>query len=328
MFGAEVTSRNFIRKALAVTLAWYGIAVTSAPDGWCISLTFGGIGGAVPRGKTKFDRCVKAVTKRGAAYDPRAVCGAMRARGELNPATVIRYAVRPARTINNWEIWEVVRDEHGKESWSRKVETVRNKREARARVAELNSRIRRNPADTSAEAYERFHGRKPTEYVKVTKRIHHHANLWSIGDLKKLKIKAIDGRSIVSLSSFKGTVLAANEQAFSDLAREGHARLTQLFIEGGDQSVDLRSFGIDPDDAHELETLGKATLIDYRTVKVHLGDEGGDAVYRHKFRSTRAGDKHVTLRVARYPDVIYRVLDKQLEFSGGSYEIRAEGIDK
>jgi hypothetical protein len=28
------------------------------------------------------------------------------------------------------------------------------------------------------------------------------------------------------------------------------------------------------------------------------------------------------------PDLIYRVRDKLLEFSGGTYEIRAEGIDK
>ena len=36
----------------------------------------------------------------------------------------------------------------------------------------------------------------------------------------------------------------------------------------------------------------------------------------------------MVVTIARYPDLIYRVRDEQLEFSGGSYEIRAEGIDK
>lgn len=279
----------------------------------------------MPRGKTKFDRCVKAVRKSGSAYDPRSVCGAMRARGELNAATA--ELPKGARVIRRKDIPGTSTDIGKVVSSGKKWALVRFPGGFTNRIPSKDL-VRINPADSAAEAYERFHGRKPTQYVKVTKRIHHHANLWSIGDLRKLWIKAIDGKHIVKLKSFGGAVLAANEAAFADLARTGRAQLTQLFIEGGDQTVRLRDYGIDPNNAHELETLGKATLIDYKTVKVHLGDEGGDAVYRHKFRSTRAGDKHVTLRVARYPDVIYRVLDKQLEFSGGSYEIRAEGIDK
>jgi hypothetical protein len=36
----------------------------------------------------------------------------------------------------------------------------------------------------------------------------------------------------------------------------------------------------------------------------------------------------VLLRIAKDPDVIYDVPNEQLMFSSGSYEIRAEGIDK
>ena len=113
---------------------------------------------------------------------------------------------------------------------------------------------------------------------------------------------------------FKGTLLAFNEKR------------NQLFVKGGDQSIDLKDYRISK--PHELETLGQVTKIDYFADKKHLGDEGGRAVYRHKFRTTNENGQHVTIRVARYPDLIYRVLEKRLEFSGGSYEILPEGIDR
>ena len=79
---------------------------------------------------------------------------------------------------------------------------------------------------------------------------------------------------------------------------------------------------------HETETLGRVTNIGYQTNKTHLGDEGGEAVYVHKFRSTNKAGKHVVVKIARYPDLIYDVRNEQLLFSGGSYEILREGIDK
>jgi hypothetical protein len=59
-----------------------------------------------------------------------------------------------------------------------------------------------------------------------------------------------------------------------------------------------------------------------------LGNEGGEAVYVHKFRATNDNGKHKTVKMARNPNLIYYLRDEHLEFSGGSYEIRAEGIDK
>lgn len=275
----------------------------------------------MPRGKTKFDRCVKAVRKRGGAYDPEAVCGAMRARGELNPSRDTYEIFVDGKFWGTGTASEV-------STLRKQGFTVKISPQAGSTLLRADARSKKNPAEAAAEAYHRFHGQDPTEYVTVTRKIHYHRFLWSIGDLIELKIRTEDGSAIVTLNEFGGTILAANEQAFKDLVEEGRAHLTQLFIEGGNQRVNLHDFGIDPKRAHEVETLGKATKIDYHSVKVHLGSEGGDAVYEHKFRTTREGDRHVTLRVAKYPDVIYRVLDHQLEFSGGSYEIRAEGIDK
>jgi len=171
---------------------------------------------------------------------------------------------------------------------------------------------RKNPASASAKVFEEFHGFKPSEVVTVTKRIHYHAQLAAAGVLTHLKLWGIDGTGH-TIKGFKGAFLAFNEAK------------NQLFVEGGDQAVNLDDFGIDS--PHELESLGELTDIGYQTNKTHLGDEGGEAVYVHKFRTTNDNGKHVTVRIARYPDLIYDVRNEQLLFSGGSYEILREGIN-
>lgn len=203
----------------------------------------------------KFDRCVKAVKKRGGAVNAYAVCTA-------------------------------------------------------------GQKKKKNPAAESAQAYEDFHGKAPKELVTIKTQVHYHKHLAAAGELRWLIVDTPDGKYRVTIKFKKDVLLCFNEKR------------NQLFVEGGDQSVNLRDFGIDPDDAHELETLGKATRIGYFTEKVHLRpQDGGKAVYDHKFRMTNENGKHVTVRVAKYPDVIYRVIDEHLEFSGGSYRILPEGID-
>ena len=180
-------------------------------------------------------------------------------------------------------------------------------------AAGTRNRGRRNPASASAEVFEEFHGYAPSEVITVTKHIHHHEHLAAAGKLTHLDIWGVDEQGH-RLKGFKGALLAFNEAK------------NQLFIEGGDQSIDLKAFGIDS--AHEFETLGKVTDIGYQTNKTHLGDEGGEAIYVHKFRSTNENGRHVIVRIAREPDLIYDVRNEQLLFSGGSYEILREGINK
>ena len=174
-------------------------------------------------------------------------------------------------------------------------------------------RAARNPAAASAEAFEEFHGYRPSEVITVTKQVHYHKHLAAAGKLTHLEAWGVDERGH-KISGFKGTLLAFNEAK------------NQLFVEGGDQRINLEDFGIDS--PHELETLGRITDIGYHTNKTHLGSEGGEAVYVHRFRTTNDGGKHVVVRIARYPDLIYDVRNEQLLFSGGSYEILREGIDK
>jgi hypothetical protein len=179
--------------------------------------------------------------------------------------------------------------------------------------ARLVKRVKANPAAVAAEVFEDFHGFKPAEVVTVSKEVHHHAHLASLGTLVQLDVFGVDERGH-KVTGFKGAILACNE------ARD------QLFIEGGDQRMDLKSFGIKQ--VHEMETLGQVTNIGYKTNKTHLGDEGGEAVYVHRFRATNQNGKHVVVKMTREPDLIYDVRNEQLLFSGGSYEILREGINK
>jgi hypothetical protein len=185
--------------------------------------------------------------------------------------------------------------------------------EMTARSVASRRKAKRNPADGAVEVFEEFHGHAPDEIVTVEKKVHFHKHLAGAGELKRLVVKGIDGETH-TITGFKGAILAFNEEK------------NQLFVEGGDQSMNLEDFGIRH--PHELETLGKIKHIDYFTTKDHLGDEGGEATYTHQFRTTNQNGEHVVVTIARYPDLIYRVRDEQLEFSGGSYTIRAEGIDK
>ena len=259
----------------------------------------------------KFDRCVKEVQAKGGDVNAYAVCtsaGTRRANPsdwEAGNAVVGRSKTDQARALKQ-HIKYVERDErHGRKLSKSELSILKQRFRKAAK--------RQNPASAAAEVFEEFHGFEPSEVVTVTKHIHHHEHLAAAGKLTHLDVWGVDGKGH-HVSGFKGAFLAFNESK------------DQLFVEGGDQSVNLEDFGIRK--AHELETLGRLTDIGYQTNKTHLGDEGGEAVYVHKFRSTNQNGKHVIVKIARYPDLIYDVRNEQLLFSGGSYEILREGINK
>ena len=171
----------------------------------------------------------------------------------------------------------------------------------KAQFKRCAAKVKRNPSDAAADVYEEFHGRPSSEVVTVTEKIHYHKNLAALGELRTLIVQARDGAK-VTLSRFKKAILCTNEAK------------NQLFVRGGDQSVDLQSFGIRT--AHEIETLGRVVELAYFTTKDHLGDEGGTALYFHVAGETNENGKR---KMAGWgPDLIYHTVDERLEFSGGS----------
>jgi len=205
----------------------------------------------------KFERCVKAVKKRGGAANAYAVCTAAGTR----------------RTKRN---------------------SSSDDREYRA----------------AAEASEEFHGMPAHEDIEVTEEVFEHENLAVCGELIKLEIQSINGGTVF-LTKFDGAQLSRSPKGYPP----------QLFIRGGDQSVDLAEFGITR--PHESEVLGKLKRVWYYTIKKHLGKDGGEANYRHRF-----GDNpEVFALKGNLPHVIYDVMSELLSISGGGYTILPEGID-
>lgn len=194
----------------------------------------------------------------------------------------------------------------------RKYGSAELQRRAKAGKRAAAKKRKRNPAEAAAEVYEEFHGMPSEKVTEVTERIHSHRNLAELGRLENIVVLLPNGKAR-SIHGFKGALLCSNENK------------NQLFIKRGDQEIDLAEFGISS--PHEIETLGEVVQIDYFTTKKHLGKDGGTALYFHKAGSTR-GVSGREKKVGYGPDLIYRMRDKRMEFSGGTYEIKAEGIDK
>lgn len=169
-------------------------------------------------------------------------------------------------------------------------------------VRKRNPPKRRNPTDEAAEAYREFHGKDPETEIIVDTPVHFHSVLAGMGKLEFLDVKRDADGGVTTINFGKGVYLSENEKK------------TQLYIRGGDQSVNLRDFGISG--PHEIEVLGEISKVGYFTEKKHLvAKDGGKAVYVHKFQSPR-------------PMLIYDVRNRLLSVAGGGYSIPSEGIDR
>jgi hypothetical protein len=172
------------------------------------------------------------------------------------------------------------------------------------------ARMRGNPAAVAAEVYEEFHGTPSTEIVEVTKKVHYHKHLAALGKLEVLVVAGSDGYEH-RLVGFKGAKLCANESK------------NQMFIEGGDQALNASEWRFKKGWPHEMNSLGLVTRIEYFTTKKHLGSEGGTAIYFHESGKAERGQS-----AGVGPDLIYDAPNEALLFAGGTYLIKAEGIDK
>lgn len=182
----------------------------------------------------------------------------------------------------------------------RRVAALLKKQAKRDRKAFSRNPAKRNPEASARAAYRDFHGKDPETVITVDTPRHYHGVLPGIGKLDFVSLYRPQGRA-KGIKFSKGTYLCENEKR------------TQLFIVGGDQSVNLKDFGITH--PHETEVLGEVSEIGYRTEKLHLIEkDGGKGLYVHKFSVPR-------------PTLVYDVRNKLLSFAGGGYTIPSEGID-
>ncbi len=255
----------------------------------------------------KLDRCVKEVARRGGARSPYAVCKA----ALKNPASYrgmssqkleqIKAVMGPHVYANDFLERDRARREMEKIEHALKLAYKRERQ--------------KNPAAAAAEAFKDFHGYDSKEVVTIKKRIHYHKHLAAAGEFEGFLVKPISGAKPGAVH-IPGAILAFNEKR------------NQLFIEGGNQSLtndELKKFGVTT--VHEHEVLGTILKVGYLTDKKHLGKHGGEAIYDHTFRATNRAGRHVIVKIARAPFLTYDVPNQQFGISGGSYDIKPEGID-
>lgn len=173
---------------------------------------------------------------------------------------------------------------------------------------------RKNPMDAAKQAFAKTHGYAPDELIEVDEEEHYHEFLPAWGELIDMVIVPEGQNKGIRLEEFNGAFLTFSESKDRP----------QLFITGGDQSVDLSEFGIKTE--HEREVLGKMVDATYYTVKTHLDPrDGGEANYNHRFSEETAGKKR-KLRILKSPTVTYDTVNKTLHLWGGTYTNTPEGI--
>lgn len=250
------------------------------------------------KSRGSFARCVEKVSRRGGVDDPNAVCAASKIRaGEDLQAARQNSKSRPGSY------------DYGSSSLPKLSK----------RDVLMHQKLRGNPADLAAEAFEKFHGHPPNEEIVFDSVEHQHEWYGDIGELISLVIVPEGETKGVELQGFDNARLSMNEKR------------TQLYIVGGDQSLDKRTlklFGIDPALRHEQEVLGKCVDITYFTVKTHLGSEGGEADYVHAFAEESAGRgrDRKQLRILLSPTATYDVVNGLIGLWGGKYTLEPEGI--
>jgi hypothetical protein len=264
------------------------------------------------RRKSAFDRCVEDVEARGTAYDPRAVCAAI-GRKKYGQREMTRRAIagkrRAARGNYDGMGDEPIAYFKQRNDGKYRVEFVYPRSGARItkiltpeKFEEMRSSgkyhvyhsSRDNPYESAAELSEAFHGRPAESVSYVETPLHVHSTLTELGRLVSIELK--DG---TELEFDADTMLSSNEAG------------THLFVDGGDQSVDLGMFP-ECDGTKEACSLGKAKYITYETAKFHLGRrDKTPGPYRHKF-----GDESGDL-----PSLEYDTVNRLLSFVGGHYYI-------
>jgi hypothetical protein len=259
--------------------------------------TFRNPHGSKPRGW--FKRCMTGVKKSGGAVDPAAVCGAIEARGKrgkLNPLPLALAQAGESSVLAPYQKQATKAAQRLQKKLGLKFNGAKRRRNPK------------NPAESASELYEGFHGKPSEVWVEIVTPIHEHKYLSALGELVSLDIISPTGAR-VTVKGFelrdKPALLCSNEKR------------SQMFIEGGDQRVDLKAFGI-REPIHEQEELGELNALEYYTIKKHLGKEGGEAIYRHKLKAHK---------FRRKPVVLYDTVNHLISFAGGNYSVLDEGID-
>ena len=209
----------------------------------------------------------------------------------------------------------------------------------------FNPKGKRNPASAAVAMRENFTGLPSKEYVDVPDRQHVHSHLAALGELIELKVKTVKGeimeiefeqpnpkKDALSKVSSKvkgwvdrrGKALTGTVKYLTDywinprkMNPNGPVLLcsnekgTHLFIEGGDQSLDLGKLGLSELKEKESIIVGSVKTITYHARK-KFDSKVEEYDYIHKFSEDSDGP---------LPMLRYDVKNKHLYLDGGVYHI-------
>lgn len=163
-----------------------------------------------------------------------------------------------------------------------------------------------NPVDSAADLSESWHGRPAETATDYQEKLHYHGVLTDLGRLKEIMVMVDDRKGQNILFDAK-TRLASSENG------------KQLYVVGGDQSIDLKALGIRGEEAQkDLVFVGEVHHIVYITAKEHLGKEDKiSGPYIHKL-----GEESGVM-----PILLYDTLNQKVGFAGGNYFIDPTDYD-
>lgn len=161
---------------------------------------------------------------------------------------------------------------------------------------------KRNPngEQEAAAMSESFHGRPAKEYIDIEGERLERRVLAQLGRLVYLAIETLEGERYKLRPS--GARLACSPDGL------------QLFIEGGDQAVDLKSLGFEGSMVKDHVDLGDLYKLSYHTQKSFHNFEQVD--YWHNLGE----ESGIT------PTLHYDRLNQLLYITGGNYRVQPEGI--
>ena len=141
------------------------------------------------------------------------------------------------------------------------------------------SRYKHNPESSSMDMYSSFHGRPSRETVEITETIHDHDNVAALGTCCGFLIVAGSKQFAIGLSGYTWSPRAdgpgkkkggfvKTDPAADDVFLSSNEEGTQMFVDGGDQELDLSSLGITGREAEkEAIVIGDVAMVAYETEK-------------------------------------------------------------
>ena len=217
---------------------------------------------------------------------------------------------------DDWKLWRAItpgRDEEWKDSVKAAMENPASCWIVRPTAS---ARRKRNSQSASDGMYESFHGRPSSQDVIIKREIHEHEHLAGLGDLVEVWIETPTG--LIAQIEFP-----ERDRPILSTSEDG----TQLFIEGGDQTVDLKALGMAGKEwVKDRMVLGcfarpegkRKHNISYFTQKDF--DDFEDIIYEHDLGEANEGQPKTARREAPYLE--YEPRNALLYITGGQYRIK------